>query len=450
MRKNVSLSEITNKISKVRACFPYGSVHAVTGGTIEAAGVSPFVSVGAACRVASGPGEGLYAEVTAIPGKKTILLPYRDDVDVSIGDRVYPMPSAGNIFPHLSWKGRIVNALAEPIDGKGELLCGNVPFSLRASAPDAGKRQRLGKKIALGVKALDIFTACRMGQRMGIFAGSGVGKSVLMSMLTRNCEADVKVIGLIGERGREVKEFIQDYLGPEGLANAVVIAATGDELPLMRRRAAYVSLAVAEFFRDAGMHVLCMIDSVTRFALAQREVGLSADEPPMARGFTPSVFSELPRLLERAGPGLEDNGSGMITGLFTVLVEGDDHNEPIADTVRGILDGHIVLERAIGERGRFPAVNLLKSVSRSMPGCHTPAQLKVVRAAKEMLSVYDDMRELIRLGAYKRGSDALVDVALEKVPEIERFLTQAPGERCAPETAFAELAKIVGAKMDGA
>jgi flagellum-specific ATP synthase len=444
MKRNLRIERIKDALLRAEACTPYGTIHAVKGGVIEALGVSSYVTVGSLCAVRTASGETVEAEVTAIPGKKAVLLPYQDAGDLALGNRVMPLPSAANVFPDESWQGRILNGLAEPIDGKGSLRPGKEPYSLRGNVPPPGSRRRLGPKISLGVKALDIFTACREGQRMGIFAGSGVGKSVLLSMLTRYCEADVKVIGLVGERGREVKEFIEDYLGAEGLNKAVVVAATGDELPLMRRRAAYVTLAVAEYFRDRGKHVLCMLDSVTRFALAQREIGLTADEPPMARGFTPSVFSELPRLLERAGPGEEAKGSGMITGLFTVLVEGDDHNEPIADAVRGILDGHIVLERAIGERGRFPAVNVLKSVSRSMPGCHTPEQLKVVQRAKELLSVYDDMRELIRLGAYQRGSDPSVDAALDKVPAIERFLNQFPGETSAPEEAFAELARIVG------
>ena len=275
---------------------------------------------------------------------------------------------------------------------------------------------------------------------MGIFAGSGVGKSVTMSMIARFTSADVNVIGLVGERGREVQEFIQDILGPEGLARSVVVVATSDESPLMRRQAAYLTLTVSEFFRDQDMEVLCLIDSITRFAMAQREIGLSAGEPPASKGYTPTVFTELPRLLERAGPG---TGKGAITGLFAVLVEGDDHNEPIADAVRGIIDGHIVLERQIAERGRYPAINLLRSISRAMPGCNTPEENALVMRARALLSTYEDMAELIRLGAYRRGTDPQVDQAIAYNPLLEAFLKQDKDERCDLGTGYAQLAQIL-------
>ena len=260
---------------------------------------------------------------------------------------------------------------------------------------------------------------------MGIFSGSGVGKSVLLSMLARNVVADVSVIGLIGERGREVQEFLQDDLGEEGLARSVVVVATSDEPALMRRQAAYLTLAIAEYFRDQAQHVLLLMDSVTRFAIAQREIGLATGEPPTAKGYTPTVFAELPRLLERAGTG---PGEGTITGIFTVLVEGDDHNEPIADAVRAILDGHIVMERAIAERGRYPAINVLKSVSRSMPRSADPAYLDVLARARKVMATYADMEELIRLGAYRPGSSPEVDEAIGLHPALEAFLAQDKAE----------------------
>jgi flagellum-specific ATP synthase len=277
---------------------------------------------------------------------------------------------------------------------------------------------------------------------MGIFAGSGVGKSTLMSMMARRSDLDVNVIGLVGERGREAREFVEDDLGPEGMARSIVVVATSDEPPLVRRQAAYTMMAIAEFFRAEGRDVLCLMDSVTRFAMAQREIGLSAGEPPATKGYTPSVFAELPRLLERAGPGKE--GEGSITGLFTVLVEGDDHNEPIADAVRGILDGHIVLDRAIAERGRFPAINLLKSVSRAMPGCNTPEQTGLVARARRLIATYEDMAELIRLGAYRRGADPQVDEAIRDYPALEAFLAQSKTELTTLDESLAALRNIVG------
>jgi flagellum-specific ATP synthase len=277
---------------------------------------------------------------------------------------------------------------------------------------------------------------------MGIFAGSGVGKSVLLSMLARNTAADVSVIGLVGERGREVKEFLEDDLGEEGLKRSVVVVATSDEPALMRRQAAYLTLAVAEYFRDQGADVLCMMDSVTRFAMAQREIGLSTGEPPTAKGYTPTVFTELPRLLERAGPGTADQGT--ITGIFTVLVDGDDHNEPVADAVRGILDGHIVMERAIAERGRYPAINVLKSVSRTMPRSCDPAYWPVVQRAKKVLGTYADMEELIRLGAYRPGASAEVDEAISLNPALEAFLGQAKDESTSLGAGYRRLVEIVG------
>ncbi len=266
----------------------------------------------------------------------------------------------------------MVDGLGRPVDGLGLLPNGADPQPIKAPPPAAANRARVAERIETGVRTLDLFVPLCRGQRLGLFAGSGVGKSVLLSMLARWTQCDVAVIGLIGERGREVQEFIEDDLGPEGMARSVVVVATSDEPALMRRRAAWTTLAVAEHFRDQGLNVLCLMDSVTRFAMAQREIGLASGEPPATKGYTPTVFAELPRLLERAGPGAP--GKGMITGLFTVLVDGDDHNEPVADAVRGILDGHVVMRRAIAERGRYPAIDILKSVSRTLPHCMTDAQ----------------------------------------------------------------------------
>jgi flagellum-specific ATP synthase len=276
---------------------------------------------------------------------------------------------------------------------------------------------------------------------MGIFAGSGVGKSVLLSMLARNVDADISVIGLVGERGREVQEFLQDDLGEAGLARSVVVVATSDEPALMRRQAAYLTLAISEHFRDEGKDVLCLMDSVTRFAMAQREIGLSAGEPPTAKGYTPTVFTELPKLLERAGPGI---GEGSITGIFTVLVDGDDHNEPIADAVRGILDGHIVMERSIAERGRYPAINILRSVSRTMPKSADPVYLPTIQRGRRVMATYADMEELIRLGAYRAGSSPEVDEAIRLHEPLEAFLRQAKDEVASLGDGYRRLEQILG------
>ena len=362
---------------------------------------------------------------------------------VSLGARADFDDRAALIYPSRSWLGRVVDAYGKAADGKGPLPHGPVGYPLKASPPSAHTSARVGGKLDLGVKALNAFVTCCKGQRMGIFAGSGVGKSTILAMLARNTDADAIVIGLVGERGRELKEFIEDDLGPEGLRRSVVVAATSDEPALVRRQAAYVATAIAEQLRDQGLHVLLLMDSVTRFAMAQREVGLSAGEPPATKGYTPTVFAELPRLLERAGPGVQGT-TGSITGLYTVLVEGDDHNEPIADAVRGILDGHIVLERAIAERGRFPAINILKSVSRAMPKCNTEAEQAIVARARVPLAVYEDMAELIRLGAYKAGTNADVDAAIKVYPQIEAFLSQKKDERVTLAEGYAVLDQISG------
>ncbi len=280
---------------------------------------------------------------------------------------------------------------------------------------------------------------------MGIFSGSGIGKSVLLSMMAKYTNSDVNVIGLIGERGREVQEFIEDDLGPEGLARSVVVVSTSDESALLRRQGAHLTLTLAEYFRDRDKHVLCLIDSITRFAMAQRDIGLSGGEPPTSKGYTPTVFAELPKLLERAGPG---TGEGTITGLFTVLVEGDDHNEPVSDAVRGILDGHIVLERSIVERGRYPPVNVLRSISRSMPDCNSEEENRLIGRARGMISVYEDMAELIRIGAYRSGTDPSVDEAIEHRDAIEAFLGQDRHEGSDLAGGYGELLEIIEDVLD--
>ncbi|WP_321501626.1 flagellar protein export ATPase FliI [Breoghania sp.] len=435
------MRSLINEIESIEPVEVYGRVVGVQGLLVEISGPVHEMSVGSRLSIESGSGDPVLAEVVGFRDERALCLPFSGLQGVRMGCRAVLEERESVLRISDEWLGRVVNAMGEAIDGNGRLSRGGDVRQLRASPPAAADRARVGGPIDLGVRALNTFVTCCRGQRMGIFAGSGVGKSVLLSMLAKNTAADVAVIGLIGERGREVQEFVQDDLGPEGLQRSVVIVATSDESALMRRQAAYLTLATAEYFRDQGLNVLCMMDSVTRFAMAQREIGLAAGEPPTSKGYTPTVFTELPRLLERAGPGVV--GSGSITGLFTVLVEGDNHNEPVADAVRGILDGHIVMERAIAERGRYPAINVLKSVSRTMPGCVAAEALPVLREARRLMATYADMEELIRLGAYRRGSDATVDLAIDRHDGLEAFLAQRKDEASTIETGYGELANLL-------
>jgi flagellum-specific ATP synthase len=419
----------------------FGRVVSVRGLLIEIAGPVSAMSLGGAIDIETAPGTAIPCEIVGFENGKTLAMPFAGLDGVRRGCRALVQSGRPGVRPNAGWLGRVINAAGEPIDGKGPLPGGNALYPFRADPPAAHKRQRVGEPLDLGVRSLNAFLTCCRGQRMGIFAGSGVGKSVLLSMLARNAASDVAVIGLVGERGREVQEFLQDDLGDEGLARSVVIVATSDEQPLMRKKAAYLTMAVAEFFRDQGKDVLCMMDSVTRFAMAQRDIGLAAGEPPTTKGYTPTVFSELPRLLERAGPG--EHGKGSITGLFTVLVDGDDHNEPVADAVRGILDGHIVMERRIAERGRYPAINILRSVSRTMPRACDPAYWPSVQRARQIMATYADMEELIRLGAYRAGSSAEVDEAVRLNPALEAFLGQGKLETTSLAESYERLAAIL-------
>jgi len=434
------MKALAEQIGDIDGVEVYGRVVGVRGLMVEIAGPLHAMSVGARLNVESGLGKLIPCEVVGFSGGHALAMPFASLDGVRRGCRAVVSTAAGAVRPSESWLGRVVNALGEPIDGLGPLAPGPAPYSFRAAPPPAHARRRVGEPLDLGVRALNTFITCCRGQRMGIFAGSGVGKSVLLSMMARNVNADVSVIGLVGERGREVQEFLQDDLGPEGLARSVVVVSTSDEPALMRRQAAYLTLAVAEFFRDIHKDVLVLMDSVTRFAMAQREIGLSAGEPPTAKGYTPTVFTELPRLLERAGPGTDE---GTITGIFTVLVDGDDHNEPVADAVRGILDGHIVMERSIAERGRYPAINVLKSISRTMPKAADPAFLPVLSRARQVMATYADMEELIRLGAYRPGSSPDVDEAITLHKPLEAFLGQRKDEATTLAEGYQRLERIL-------
>jgi flagellum-specific ATP synthase len=439
------MDALLEEIDALPTLTRFGRVARIEGLLVEVTGAAGAISLGGQVRLASGGGIEIPCEVVGFRDGRAQVMPLGSVAGVTLGARADFDNKPALLYPSLGWMGRVINAFGQPTDGKGPLPLGAVGYPVKAPPPSAHGRARVGGKIDLGVRALNAFATCCAGQRMGIFAGSGVGKSTLMSMMARHTDADVIVIGLIGERGRELKEFVEDDLGPEGLARSVVVAATSDEPALVRRQAAYVAMTVAEQLRDQGLHVLLLMDSVTRFAMAQREIGLSAGEPPATKGYTPTVFAELPRLLERAGPGREGE-RGSITGLFTVLVEGDDHNEPVADAVRGILDGHIVLDRAIAERGRFPAINILRSVSRTMPGCNTAEEQAIVSRARAPLAVYEDMAELIRLGAYKRGTNPEVDAAMDLYPKIEAFLAQKKEDRTTLSDGYAALDAIVSGR----
>jgi flagellum-specific ATP synthase len=435
---------LLNEIQNVPEMALVGRITAVRGLLLECTGIEQVLSVGSRCRVqgALRSDHVIDCEVVGFRNDVALLMPFHSVEGVGLGAKVTLMATASAIQPSQAWLGRIVNAMGEPIDGKGPLPKGPLPYLLRANPPPAADRVRVAGKLDLGVRAINAFLTCCRGQRMGIFAGSGVGKSILMSMLAKYSQADVNVIGLIGERGREVQEFIEDDLGEEGLKRSVVVVATSSDSALLRKQSAYTTMAIAEYFRDQGSQVLCLMDSVTRFAMAQREIGLSAGEPPTTKGYTPTVFSELPRLLERAGPGVP--GQGSITGLFTVLVEGDDTNEPIADAVRGILDGHIVLDREIAQRGRYPAINILRSVSRMLPDCNNDKENALITMARRFLSTYENMAELIRLGAYRRGTDQEVDRAMQFYPLIEQFITQRERESSSIPESYTQLAKALG------
>jgi flagellum-specific ATP synthase len=440
-------NSIINQVSRLPDYKVYGHVTKIIGLLIEIGGVEGSFTIGDHCLINVRGGESVLCEAVGFREGKALVMPFGSLEGIGLGCKVEISSTNPAIYPDESWLGRVINAFGEPVDGKGPLGNGLKAYNIHAKPPPAHSRSRVGGKLDLGVRVLNTFLTVCEGQRLGIFAGSGVGKSVLMSMMARYTNAEASVIGLVGERGREAREFIEDDLGEEGLARSVVVVATSDEPPLVRRQAAYLTLTIAEYLRDQGKNVLCLMDSVTRFAMAQREIGLSAGEPPATKGYTPSVFSELPKLLERAGPGIE--GCGSITGLFTVLVEGDDHNEPVADAVRGILDGHVVMERSIAERGRFPAINVTKSISRTMPRCNNEVENELVTRARRLMAAYEDMEELIRLGAYRRGSDAGIDEAIHYYPMIEEFLRQRIDEVTDLQTGYDMLAEILGMQNQG-
>ena len=400
----------------------------------------PACAVGEICEIHTHRGsDPVIAEAVGFRESRTLLMPYGAVEDIRPGSEVVATGLSLRVSVGGELLGRVLDGLGAPIDFKDPILTTeNAPVT--ASPPHPLARKRIGEPLALGIRAIDGLTTVGKGQRIGIFSGSGVGKSTLMGMIARNTSADVNVIALVGERGREVRDFIEKDLGEEGLARSVVVVATSDQVPVVRLRGAQVATAIAEYFRDCGKHVLLMMDSITRVAWAQREIGLASGEPPTTRGYTPSVFALLPKLLERSG--MSSNGS--ITGLYNVLVEGDDMNEPVADTVRSILDGHIVLSRELASRNHYPAVDVLSSVSRLMPDVTAPQHRLCAGRLRDVLATYRASEDLINIGAYAQGSNPKIDYALSKIDTVNTFLRQAIDERSEYDATRAALVEIFG------
>ncbi len=415
-----------------------GRVTEVIGLVIEGSG--PGLPIGGVCAIETRNGRGaISAEVVGFRKNRVLMMPLGDVTGIEPGNRIVVTHERPAVGVGKALLGRVLDGLGTPLDGGGPIAAERT-VALHGRTINPLERQPIREPLELGVRALDTMLTCGRGQRLGIFAGSGVGKSSLLGMIARSTRAQVNVVGLIGERGREVREFLERDLGPEGLARSVVVVATSDQPPLVRVRGALLATAIAEHFRDAGLDVMLMMDSLTRLAMAQREVGLSIGEPPSARGYTPSVFALLPRLVERAG----STQRGSVTGLYTVLVEGDDMNEPVADTVRGLLDGHVVLSRALAEQNHFPAIDVLRSVSRLMTDIVPQAQLAHAAQVRDWLAAYRDTEDLIHIGAYSPGSNPRVDQAIARRGAIDAFLRQGLMERSTLTQGAAKLAALAG------
>jgi flagellum-specific ATP synthase len=438
-----ALSPVRKYLDAVEQTDPVkcaGRICRVQGLLIESRG--PQAVIGEVCRIESSRGSVIQAEVVGLRNEIVQLMAYGETAGIEIGDRVVASGRQLEVPVSQALLGRVLNALGYPADGKGGIAA-DTWYPALASPPDPLARKRISRRIVTGVRALDGLLAVGRGQRLGIFAGSGVGKSTLLGMMARNTNADVNVIALIGERGREVNEFIENDLGSEGLARSVVIVSPSNSAPLARLRGAYVATAVAEYFRDQGRDVMLLFDSVTRFARAQREIGLATGEPPATRGYTPSVFDSMPKLLERAGV----SERGTITGLYTILVDGDDMDEPVADTVRGILDGHIILRRSLAESHHYPAIDVLQSVSRLMPAVSGPVTKKAAAYIRRLMADYAGAEDLINLGAYAAGSNPAIDDAISKHAAIEQFLVQEVDEKCSIDDTLNMMGVITGMEI---
>lgn len=411
-----------------------GRVTKIVGLTIESFG--PNVSLGEVCRI-QGDTKTVLAEVVGVRENRILLMPLGELAGIGLGSMVEALGHSLQVSVGIELLGRILDGLGKPIDDKTSLYTKEF-YPIENESPDPLKRKRIDTPLPIGVKAIDGLLTIGKGQRVGIFAGSGVGKSTLMGMIARNTLADINVIALIGERGREVREFIEKDLGEEGLKRSVVVVATSDQPALIRQKAAKTATAIAEYFRDQGNDVLLMMDSLTRFSMAQREIGLAIGEPPVSRGYTPSVFGVMPKLLERAG----NSDKGSITALYTVLVDGDDMNEPITDAARGILDGHIVLSRRMANKNHYPAIDILQSISRVMSEVVTKDHKQAANQLKATLATYTDAEDLINIGAYSKGSNPDIDYAIDKIKSIKSYLMQDTDESFPLEACIGELASI--------
>ncbi|MGY6535769.1 MAG: FliI/YscN family ATPase [Pararhodobacter sp.] len=429
------------EIADTRPVRRFGRLTDIRGGVLLAEGLAQWARLGDRVEITWRTGQTLGGEIVALGRGTVSILPEGPEEGIAVGDRVEHL-GLNAIAPCDAWIGRVIDPYGQPLDGR-PLPRGLAPRPVRTAPPSAARRRRLGKRLGTGIDAFNTVLPLVLGQRMGIFAGSGVGKTVLLGQLARGVEADVVVLALVGERGRELRDFIEDVLGAEGLQRSVVITATSDRSSLARRRAALAAMAVAEHFRDAGRHVLLLCDSITRFAEAHREIALAGGESPSLRGFPPSTAHQIMALAERAGPGDEGEGQGDITALFTVLVAGSDMDEPVADILRGVLDGHVVLDRAIAERGRFPAIDLLRSVSRSLPGAASPGENALIAEARRLMGAWERAEMMVQAGLYATGSDPLTDRAIRLWPKIDDFLS---GTRAASaDESFRRLQKVLEA-----
>ncbi|ETO91660.1 MAG: H+-transporting two-sector ATPase FliI [Candidatus Xenolissoclinum pacificiensis L6] len=418
----------------------YGTVISVRGSTLKCTGIIDQVSTYDLCQIYSSGGTVL-AIVLSVNLEYATLMMMNIISTVKVGDRVVPTTGSSGIYPHKSWLGNIIDPMCNSLNKSTPLLKGSKAYSLYHSNGQHGIKQYLLDKIDTGIKIVNTFVTCVKGQRMGVFAGSGIGKSTLLSMIARYSSADVKIIGLIGERNIEVNKFLADYDLDGDNSNTIIVYSGSEDSPVMRHRATLLTMALSEYFRDLGLDVVCILDSLTRFAMARREIGLQIGEMPVSKGYTSGVFEELPKLLERLGPVVQDQ-KGSITGFLSVLVDGDDYNEVLTDTIRGILDGQIVLSRKIAEQNIFPAIDILSSISRAVPQCYTPEESNMIGESRRLLSEYTELQDLVNLGIYKTGADKEKDRILQFSTLLKEFMNQKPNDYCDLQSSFNNLASI--------